>query len=367
MNININEEFSEEIQIENIDQFLDYCTIYDPNILPGTKRTIEINFYTEINLHRQKTTNNFILKYIKTGDPDNYYDGDYNDELSIRNIKRLYVCSSPYYFNLSFRAKEHLLNQIISNRDSLFYNLQLKRQLISNASYMEKIYTYYEYGINKKKWLVLLLPKKLDSISILDFDAIPSGFGETLLEADFNFQQARMRSFRENSQNIAELVRANIPLTKEKILEVCSRYDREINLSSLSFSFQERGFSFFESSNFTLSCSSEKRKFILCVNLQNSSVPETTWRVEKFLSTDPSGEPLNVTVSIPGFGESLEEAFQRSEQSYQDTISDPSELERLEREQSKKERDEDMRHEAREEQEHLDWLLSEGGEDAFPD
>lgn len=103
------------------------------------------------------------------------------------------------------------------------------------------------------------------------------------------------------------------------MIKASQKFDKKVSLESASFNFKKGGFGFglLDSSNFTLSCSSKDKKFLLEVNSQPYSSVHIKWTVVKLLTVDNFYEPLD----IEGTGGNLKDAFEKCETYYQELIS----------------------------------------------
>lgn len=199
-------------------------------------------------------------------------------------------------------------------------------------------------------------------------DEISYGFGSTLQDANINLAESQAKSFDNSYQLIKNLAESEIPLTPQEMYIACSKFDSKIDPLSLKPRQTREWLNSTVPSNYYLQCRSNKTKFSLTVDIYNIKDSDCTqWKVEKFLNVDRELSILIDQIPIIGFGNNLESAFNACQKKYNLLKSNRNEFEEAVSEYEYKEEMEMREFEGREGIAHMNWLISEFGEDVFPD
>lgn len=228
-----------------------------------------------------------------------------------------------------------------------------------NYCLLVKQYIFYKLDNNASGWLIILREKYKNHTP----DEYLIGYGQTLLEADLNFTKQRIEQFTQSSEKINRLLELDIPITREEMLTRCQEVDNEVEPLSINYTFDENCGGFIETASLCLSCSSKTRKFILEIDRCNP-----TWKIIRYVPVD--GYYIDL-LTIETIDKTLQKTFKNSELEYHNLVFNSELLaEKIHeaiKQELERELEEQKQWDIREGEAHINWLLSEVGEDAFPD
>ncbi|MGL4499412.1 MAG: hypothetical protein ACRCU2_10170 [Planktothrix sp.] len=339
----------QEPEIKNFDDFITYCSIFDPTISTQSGKVIE---KAELLFGNQSFRDDLII-YL------------FNDSIDIDCAIQetedfvLFICHAPIY---SEHPKEYSL-KIVEDKFSKKPQLNTSWKKLKNSQvHSQKIYACFRGSLENERfqrWLVIETPTKNAKYAYLAEDIM--GYGKTLLEADLEFYKARIKIFTNSQEIINKFIDNKTPLTKQRMFEVCQKIDPFVNPNSVTFAyFESRFFSRIECSDFKLSCQSKNHKFTL--EFLNSNI---TWKVSRFLKVDEENFPVNL--EFTGQGKTLQEAFNMCELKYQKCINNNKDLAQMVSLKIQEEMEQEMMRDNRENELFLEDLIAEYGEDIFPD
>ena len=144
------------------------------------------------------------------------------------------------------------------------------------------------------------------------------------------------------------------------MFDTCKKIDPLVNPNSVTFSYDESGFSYIESSHFKLSCQSKTHKFTL-----NVFGGDITWEIVIILEVDDRNYPVNL--EFIGEAETLEEALDICESRYQECINNHEKLDMMVSFKQHDEMQKEWMMDALEGEVLLNDLIAEFGEDIIPD
>ncbi|MCT7962123.1 hypothetical protein NG791_15740 [Laspinema sp. D1] len=318
-----------------VDRFTRYCFIYDPlvNLKTGRAKTFVLNpnmastyFEDENDEYESRTVwNNVInipsLKRLKAQyiEARNYSDNKYLDKA--HQEITYYSCLAPCRIvnpremterYLSDYAGSHNSSKIMGSQDKQNTDndsedksdqRKLRRTNFIKERIADKFETsdilYYKQYIcceyeGEKGWMIL--PRSAP-LSFYDITTKIIGLGETIVEAELNFQTKRANRFLENMELTQNILDSNVPASIQEMKEICISYDKNIKLDS--FKQEGIGSCQFKKARFKLSCHSEEYKFT--VSVSPSSI---RWTVETYIKS-------SVRVPIEATGKTLKEAFEK--------------------------------------------------------
>lgn len=334
------DRFKEPV-LQSSKMFGKYCAIYDPTVL---------------------------TKSVKVFDP-NDDDRDFNSwafntisillDEGIEEIDYCYYCLSRYQEVTSKAKLLSLLNRYVQKleegkEDSVKLVEKLYKSL--NPYYFIKQYVFYKLTNGETGWAVILRGRKSHQINS---DNRILGLGATLPEADINFVNNRIKQFKICTTRINELVDLDTPVTKEEMLDACTELDKTVKPNSVTRKFRESDFGLVESSFLSMVCKSDTRQFLL-----ESSEDYSKWTVITFINVDNN---MVGKLSLEGKGNTLKEAFDKSESTYLHLKANPEKLEQAVYEAEQEEFAALLRDDDQGDGEHIHWLISEYGEDVIPD
>ncbi|ACB00925.1 MULTISPECIES: hypothetical protein [unclassified Picosynechococcus] len=346
---------------KNPNNFARYCYLYDPSV--------EIDSAIFFDKDDLKFGISFQNLGLSTAETTILYDYD---------IACFYSCIGTYceaLFDDSIEQykQEYVLNFLkeLTNNGSFEYALRGSQskliQYLSKNTILIKRYLYCTDKDLENIWFIILRPLKSKENSLVD-DEISYGFGSTLQDANINLAESQAKSFDNSYQLIKNLAESEIPLTPQEMYIACSKFDSKIDPLSLKPRQTREWLNSTVPSNYYLQCRSNKTKFSLTVDIYNIKDSDCTqWKVEKFLNVDRELSILIDQIPIIGFGNNLESAFNACQKKYNLLKSNRNEFEEAVSEYEYKEEMEMREFEGREGIAHMNWLISEFGEDVFPD
>ncbi|TVU52213.1 MAG: hypothetical protein EA414_18780 [Arthrospira sp. PLM2.Bin9] len=337
-----------ESEFKNLDDFITYCSIFDPTILTRSGRIID---QTQL-LFGNKFIDDFIVELF-----NDYSDIDCEIYSLIESLEAVvFLCCAPFYCQ---KPKEYSL-KIVEQRFSKKNRVNTSwEKLRKSQIHSLKIYACWQGSFNNERfqrWLILKAP----TINNIEYSTAKDmmGYGTTLPEADLEFHKARIKAFTNSQRIINYFVEQKTPLTKQRMFDVCKEIDPDINPNTVTFVYNE--FSHIESSDFQLSCKSKIHKFTINVCGEN-----ITWEVIRYLAIEDDISPVNL--QFFGEGETLKEAFDMCESQYQECINNDKFLRKMIDSKQAEILQEQIMREAREGEDFLNDLIEEFGDDIFPD
>jgi hypothetical protein len=320
--------------------FAKYCAIYDPMVSIKSAKVVEPRY----DFSEYRSWLSVTLEIL--------------GEKRIENINYYYSCYTPFR-ELNQKAKivrifEKIIEQYQIRKenqsetfDKLFKTL--------NTTLLLKQYVFYTLESGKNGWAVILRGQHMS----YEPENSLIGLGKTLPEADLDFVNQRIRLFKRKSTKINQILELDIPITKEEMLDVCSQIDDSVKPESITSRFKKYDGGFLEQASIDFFCKSKTRQFLLELNWGKPH-----WKVTRYIDVDST---IISRLPVEGEGKTLKEAYDESESKYQSLKTDPeafneavTELERMEYEAI-------LEYTVREGEAHINSLLSEYGEDVFPD
>jgi hypothetical protein len=336
---------------EILDDFITYCCIFDPTISTQSGKIMDnaaVLFNDELyNRDRDSIIINLFNEFSDIG-------------CAIQDVEDclLFICHAPFYFE---KPKEYSL-KIIEDRFSKKSKLNTSwEKLRKSQVHCFKTYAHFRGSVNNEtfqRWLILKTPTK--NVEYVESPEEMMGYGNTLPEADLEFHKARIKTFINSQRTINYFIDKKVPLTKQQMFDTCKKIDPLINPNSVTFTYDECGFSYVELSHFKLSCQSKTHKFTL-----NVFGGDITWEIVRIVEIEDKNYPVNL--EFVGEEETLEEAMNMCESSYQDSINDSEQLARLVYFKQHEELQKEWMMDALEGEDLLNDLIAEFGEDIFPD
>lgn len=383
----MNQQNRSNRRIQSVDRFTRYCFIYDPlvNLKSGKAKTFILNpniaphFYEDSDEEYERIT---VLKNVvnipslsrlkaQYMEARNYSDNKYLEKAQQQIT--YYSCLAPCRIvNPQEITAKYLSDYAVSHNSSTSLESQdkentengskdeseqgkIRRTKIINQRMADKFETseilYYKQYIcceyeGEKGWMIL---SRSCPLSFYDFNTKIIGVGETILEADLNFQTKRANRFLENMELTHNILDLNVPASIQEMKEICKTYDKNIKLDSFkheySGSFQSK------KTGFKLSCHSEEYKFT--VSVSPSSI---IWTVETYIKS-------SVKVPIEAREKTLKEAFEKITKKYKKISSDPELL----RQEINFINEETNKLQMQKSYEYYQDLIDEFGSDIFPD
>jgi hypothetical protein len=338
-----------EPEFKFLDEFITYCCIFDPTISTQSGKTMDhaaVLFADEL-YNRDSKIINLFNEFSDIG-------------CAIQEVEDcvLFICNAPFYFE---KPKEYSL-KIIEDRFSKKPKLNTSwEKLRKSQVHCFKTYAHFRGSVDNEtfqRWLVLKTPTK--NIEYAESPEDMMGYGNTLPEADLEFHKARIKSFTDSQRTINYFIHKKVPLTKQRMFDTCKKIDPLVNPNSVTFSYDESGFSYIESSHFKLSCQSKTHKFTL-----NVFGGDITWEIVIILEVDDRNYPVNL--EFIGEAETLEEALDICESRYQECINNHEQLDMMVSFKQHDEMQKEWMMDALEGEVLLNDLIAEFGEDIIPD
>lgn len=317
-------------KLRAVNRFSQYCFMYDPlvNLDTGNSLSLTLNPRLLLAHNLVEESNNsyfqiFILnnlikipslkkleqQYLETTKRDSE---DYLQKAQ-RQIN-CYTCIAPFRIINPEQVTQEYLNSYLG-KDNQSKSTDKKIDLINKKRIAKKFETseilYYKQYIcceheREKGWMILYRGPVL---SLDDFKSEIIGIGETLLEADLDFQKKRANLFLETIEVKQNVLNSNTPVNINQMRNFCQQYDKNIKHDSFiheyTGSFKRKTF------GFKLSCRSELYKFTVSV-----SPNSTKWTVETHVKA-------RCKIPIEATGKSLEEAFKKAQKKHDDILSNP--------------------------------------------
>ena len=325
-----------------------YCYLYDP--LVSIDSATKFDYFSLENLGRWHWKGFRLL-----------------DEDCLQESKLLYYysCVAPYRQRItSSRAiklvesyqRKQSSQEIRNNKfnhDELLKDLS--REL--NQSILLKQYIYYECE-DKKGWMIILRPQNVENES----DYPTKGIGETLQEASIDFIKDQALEFTVEASSIDIFLNDDIPLTTQDMFVYCSKFDPEIDPSGSRFIKPYQYLTSTVPDNYSLKCQSSKTVFSMEVQYRN-----VEWKVKKFLKLENESHLIGDKLPVEVVDFELQEAFRRCEEEINYLQNNPEALAQAIDDLEQKALEKEMEYNFGEGQAFFDSMISEYGEDVFPD
>ncbi|MGL4501211.1 MAG: hypothetical protein ACRCU2_19220 [Planktothrix sp.] len=319
-------------KLRAVTRFIQYCFMYDPLVSLETGNSIEISLNPKLLLaHNLVEDSNktykqiFILnnlikipslkklksQYLETTECDNE---DYLQKAQMQI--NCYSCIAPFRIINPEQITEEYLNnysgknnqsKVTDKKTDLINKKNAKRFETSEVLYYKQYICCEHEG--EKGWIVLYRGPLL---SIKDFKSEIIGIGETLLEADLDFQRKRAGLFLETMELKKNVLNSNIPVNINQMKTLCQQYDK--NIKHDSFTHEYTGCFKRKTFGFNLTCQSDLYKFTVSV-----SSYFTKWTVETYIDA-------KYKIPIEATGESLEEAFEKAKEKHDRILSNPERI-----------------------------------------
>jgi len=338
-----------EPEFKILEDFITYCSIFDSTISTQSGRLID---NASLSVSNRIYLNRAILNSFNEL-------SDIGCEIQEVEDLVLFICDAPFYCE---KPKEYLLKsknlKIIEERFPKINKLSIWEQLRSSQVHSVKTYVYFRGSVNNEKfqrWLILKTPTKNAeyAISVSSLEDM-MGYGNTLPEADLEFHKARIKLFTDSQITINYFIDKKVPLTKQRMFDTCKKIDSLVDPNTVTFSYEDYGFSYIESSHFKLSCQSKTHKYTL-----NVCQGDASWEVVRILNIEDRNYP--VWLEFIGQAETLEEAFDKCESQYQECINDQENLAKTISSLQSEEMQKELMMGG------LDGLIADYREDIFPD
>lgn len=338
----------QEPDLKSLDDFITYCSIFDPTISTQSGRFIDrANLLFCDRLYRDELIINLFNKF-----------SDIRCAIEVLENFILFICDAPLY---SENPKEYSL-EIIEDRFSKKPKLNTSWKNLKNSQvHSLKTYAYLRGSFDNEtfqSWLILKTPTKNTKYAKSPKNIM--GYGNTLPEADLEFHKARIKTFTNSQIIIDSFIEQKIPLTKQRMFDTCKKIDPMVNPNTVTFAYHENGFSYIELSYFELSCQSNTHKFTLNVGRQ-----KITWEVVKILAIEDEEHPVNI--NFLGKGKTLQEAINMCEFQYQKCINNNNKIAEKIALKQQEEIQQSLMIDNLEGEEFFNELIAEYGEDIFPD
>ena len=289
------------------------------------------------------------------------------DENCVQESKLLYYysCVAPYRQRITSsmaiklvenyqkkQSSQEIQNNKFNHDKLLKY---LSREL--NQSTLLKQYIYYECE-DKKGWMIILRPQNVENES----DYPTKGIGETLQEASIDFIKNQASEFTVEASSIDIFLNNEIPLTTQDMFVYCSKFDPEIDPSSSRFIKPYQYLTSTVPDNYSLRCQSSKTVFSMEVQYRN-----VEWKVKKFLKLENESHLIGDKLPVEVMDFDLQEAFQGCEAEINHLQNNPEAIAQAIDDLEQKALAKEMEYNFGEGQAFFDSMISEYGEDVFPD
>ncbi|MBS0016832.1 MAG: hypothetical protein KFF72_10815 [Arthrospira sp. SH-MAG29] len=341
-----------------VSRFVKYCFIYDPlvDLNTGKQSTFFINpdrlpsYYFDSKIHKEKqklilwnlmeipSLTNLREQFIESNNCDRK---SFLEKAS--NTVTYYTCLAPYrILNPQEITAKYL--QDYSGKKNIWKNLNNDKFETSQLLYYQQYICCEHEG--EKGWMILSRNPKFD---IKDF-YMTIGIGENIVEADLNYQSQRANLFLMNIDSNRRIFDSDIPVNIEQMKNECQKYDKNIKIDI----FKHKYINVFEPDNiqFELSCESEQYKFTAAVYPSYIK-----WTVKTYIIEAEFDIPIKAT------GETLKEAFEKLKEKYE-RLSIDTEFIKQQVIQMSEQIEKELIQEGYEE---YRWMISEFGDDIFPD
>lgn len=345
------QETFKEPELKNLEDFITYCSIFDATISPQSARSIERAdlLFSEQLYQRDELIIN-LFRHIS----------DMKRQIqSALNLGEgvFFFCDAPSY---SEKPKEYSL-KIIKDRFSqdLKINTTLEKLKKAQIHSLKTYVCFISSSENQKfqRWLILQAPPTRN----IEYGKSPKnmmGYGITLPEADLEFHKARIKSFSDSGEKISFLVDNKIPLTQQRMFDICKSLDPDVNPNTVAF--RQRKFSYPESSIFQFLCQSKIHKF--SINIYPRSV---CWEVVRILRVEDGIYPVNL--KFYGRGKTAKEAFDMCESEYEKCTSNKKRLDKMIADEQANKLQEEIMSNNLEDEYFFNDLIEQFGEDIIPD
>lgn len=345
------QETFREPEFKNLEDFITYCSIFDATISPQSARSIERAdlLFSEQLYQRDELIIN-LFRHIS----------DMKRQIqSAINLGEgvFFFCDAPSY---SEKPKEYSL-KIIKDRFSQNLKINTTWEKLKKAQiHSLKTYACFISSSENQKfqrWLILQAPPNRN----IEYGKSPKnmmGYGSTLPEADLEFHKARIKSFSASEQQISFFVDNKIPLTQQKMFEICKNFDPDVNPNTVAFKYIK--FSYPESSVFQFLCQSKIHKFSV-----NSYLKRVYWEVVRVLRIEDGICPVNL--KFQGRGKTVKEAFDMCESAYEKCIINKKRLDQMIAHEQANKLEEEVMSNNLEDEYFFNDLIEEFGEDIIPD
>ncbi len=338
-----------EPEFKFLDEFITYCCIFDSTISTQSGKTMDnaAVLLADDLYNRDSIIINLFNEFSDIG-------------CAIQDVEDclLFICHAPFYFE---KPKEYSL-KIIEDRFSKKPKLNTSwEKLRKSQVHCFKTYAHFRGSVDNEtfqRWLILRTPTK--NIEYAESPEDMMGYGNTLPEADLEFHKARIKSFTDSQRTINYFIDKKIPLTKQRMFDACKKIDPLVNPNTVTFSYDESGFSYIESSHFKLSCQSKTHKFTL-----NVFGGDITWEIVRILEVDDRNYPVDL--EFIGEAETLEEALDICESRYQECINNHEQLDMMVSLKQHEEMQKALMMDELEGEAFFNDLIAEYGEDILPD
>lgn len=337
----------EEPDLKSLDDFITYCSIFDPTVSTQSGRVIDYyHLLYHDQIYRDTIIINLFNKFAEIG-------------CVIQRIEDgvLFICDAPFY---SEKPKEYSL-KIVEDKLSKQPKVNTSWENLRRSQvHVVKTYAYFQGSVNHqmiRRWLILKAPTQ-KNVKYSKFPRDMMGYGNTLPEADLEFQKARLQTFTSSPKTINYFIDDKIPLTQQQMFNVCKKTDPLVDPNTVTFSYY--GFSEIESSYFKMSCQSKTYKFTLDVRRGNAR-----WEVVRIFKVKDNDYPVNL--EFLGKGQTLEEALDMCESRYQKCINNPKQLDMMISSKQHEEMQKALMMDEREGEAFFNDLIAEYGEDILPD
>jgi hypothetical protein len=326
--------------------FAKYCYLYDPLVLRDSAMMFE---------NPNETPNTWSTWH---------WEG-FTRFIGKSNLIYYYSCVAPYIekitSNRAIELVENYQKEISSRTDSnkRFCVESLLETLSKNLDqfFFVKQYIFYKCK-DKEGWLIVLRTKDTKN----EFVNPIKGRGETLEEASIDFAKNQSAQFTKNNSYINILLDNEIPLTTKDMFLYCSKFDPEVDPLSSRFIRPRQYSNSTIPYNYSLKCESSKTAFFLDIDYKN-----VKWRIKKLLKLENESPIIGCTLPVETSHFTIEEAFRNCEAKIEHLQNNPEDLRQavadLERETMAK----DLEYDRLEGEAFIDSMISEYGEDIFPD
>lgn len=317
-------------KLRSVNRFIQYCFMYDPlvNLETGNSISIYLNTrllivhnlleesnktYSQIfilnNLIKIPSLKKLEQQYLETTKRDSE---DYLQKAQMQI--NCYSCIAPFRIINPEQITEEYLNKY-SGKNNQSKVTDKKIDLINKKRNAKKFETsevlYYKQYIcceheGEKGWIILY---RSPLLSIDDFKSEIIGIGETLLEADLDFQRKKAGLFLETMELKQNVLNSNTPVNINQMRTFCQQYDKNIKYDS--FTHEYTGCFKRKTFGFKLTCRSELYKFTVSVSSHS-----TKWTVETHINA-------RYKIPIEATGKSLEEAFNKAKEKHDRILSNP--------------------------------------------
>jgi len=340
------------------EKFTKYCYLYNALVALHTAARFDPEdraTFENLSEWSDKTLS-YLLYYVKFGE-----------------IRHYYTCIAPYWEQISTTEILKFVKNLKPGTELKQRNIGYQRRGYQHRHFDEvsqelnkfvlcKQYIYYTCKDDEDGWIVVLRAAKAN----LQSQRPILGAGKSLHEAEISFAQSQAHILANDYDNLSYLLENEVPITSTDMIDMCGKFDPGIYQSSVkTIRPSDSKLIFTVPSNYSFKCSSTENEFLVDVNLNSK---EVLWKVTKYLNITRQTYFVS-KLHIEICSQSLQEAFSTCQERFNYLQHDSialneaiNEAEKIAQKEDEMEYNRSMSNDNT-----LDWLISEFGEDIMPD